>query len=145
MLRIESGGVITRIQESTDRCSKIVIVPKPSGKVRIYLDLMKLNERELYVMLAIDESLEKLAGAKFFSKLDANNVFWQVKLSEESAKLTTFITPLGRFYFNCLPYDLNYTSEYYMKMMAQATDNLEGMVCHVDDILVYMEQPKRAL
>ena len=88
-------------------------------------------------MPAVDESLAKLAGAKVFTKLDANNGFWQVKLSEESAKLTTFITPLGRFYFNRLPYGLNSAPEYFMKTMAQAIDGIEGVVCQVDDILVF--------
>ena len=101
---------------------------------------MKLNEavqRKLYVLPFIKESLAKLVGAKFFSKLDANNVFWQVKLSEEPTKLTTFITPLGRFYFNRLPYGLNSAVEFYMKTMAQALDGLKGATCHVDDILVF--------
>ena len=40
------------------------------------------------------------------SKLDANAGFWQVKLSKESALLTTFITPFGRFCFNRLPFGI---------------------------------------
>ena len=72
-----------------------------------------------------------------FTKLDANNGFWQVKLTEECAKLTTFISLIGRFHFNRLPYGLNSASEYFMKTMAQALDSVVGVVCHMDDILVY--------
>ena len=141
LLNMENDGIITRVTEPTDWCAGIVIVPKPqSDQVRICVDLTKLNDavqRELYVMPSVEESLAKLAGAKFFTKLDANNGFWQVRLSESSAKMTTFITPFGRFYFNRLPYGLNSAPEYFMRTMAQAIDGIEGVVCQVDDILVF--------
>ena len=44
----------------------------------------------------LDDVLPKLAGAKYFSKLDASSGFYQVPLHEDKWKLTTFITPLGR-------------------------------------------------
>lgn len=42
--RMEQMGVITRVEEPTDWCAGIVVVPKPNGKVRICVDLTKLNE-----------------------------------------------------------------------------------------------------
>ncbi len=142
---MEAEGVISKVEGPSEWCSGIMIVPKPKEKVRICVDLTNLNgavQRELYVMPSVEESLAKLAGARVFTKLDANNGFWQVKLEEESAKLTTFITPIGRFKFNRLPYGLNSAPEYFMKHMAQALDSIEGIVCHVDDILVYGKDQK---
>ena len=133
-------GVIEWIEEPADWCAGIVVVPKPDGTVRICVDLTKLNEavrRELFIMPAVEETLAKLKAAKIFTKLDANNGFWQVKLDPASAKLTTFITPFGRFYFKRLPYGLNAAPEYFMKRMYQVLEGLEGVVCQVDDILVY--------
>ena len=46
-------------------------------------------------MPQVDETLALSAGAKVFSKLDANSAFWQVPLTETSRHLTTFITTLG--------------------------------------------------
>ena len=43
------------------------------------------------------EILAQMTDAKFFTKLDASNAFWQVKLDEESSKLLTFNTPFGRY------------------------------------------------
>ncbi|KAK7918628.1 hypothetical protein WMY93_009912 [Mugilogobius chulae] len=77
----------------------MVVVPKKcSPDLRLCVDFTGLNEyvcREKYVLPSVEQSLGMLAGAKVFSKLDANMGFWQIPLSEESAKLTTFITPFG--------------------------------------------------
>lgn len=84
----------------------MVVVPIKDGTVRLCVDLTKLNEavcREKYILPSVEQSLGMLAGAKIFSKLDANSGFWQIPLTPNTAKLTTFITPFGRFFFNCLP------------------------------------------
>ncbi len=72
-------GVIVKIQEPTDWCTGMVVVPKPNGKVRICVDLTNLNQsvqRERHPLPAIDQILAQLAGAKVFSTLDANSGFW---------------------------------------------------------------------
>ena len=56
--------------------------------------------REFHPIPSVDHTLSQLSRAKYLSKLDANWGFWQVGLFPESAKLTTFITPFGRFCFN---------------------------------------------
>ena len=55
--------------------------------------------------------LAQLAGAKVFSKLDANSGFWQIPLSQSSRLLTTFITPMGRYCFNKLPFGISSAPE----------------------------------
>ena len=52
--RMESMGVITRIDEPTEWCAGMVVVPKRGGKVRICVDLTKLNKsvcRERHIPL----------------------------------------------------------------------------------------------
>ena len=88
----------------------MVVVPKPDGKVRICVDLTKLNEnvcRERHILPSVDYTLAQPVEAKVQSKLqcklDANSGFWQIELSKESALLTTFIIPFGQFCLNSLP------------------------------------------
>ena len=45
-------------------------------------------------------------NAKVFSKLDAKNGYWSIRLDEASLKLTTFNTPFGRYRFLRLPFGL---------------------------------------
>ena len=42
--RMEKLGVIRKVEQSTEWCAGMVTVPKPNGKVRICVDLTKLNE-----------------------------------------------------------------------------------------------------
>ena len=127
--RMEKLGVIRKVEEPTEWCSGIVVVPKPNGNVRVCVDLTKLNEsvcRERHILPSVEETLAQLGNAKVFSKLDANSGFWQVKLDNASSLLTTFITPYGRYCFNRLPFGIT-------SVLAGA----EGTVCLMDDILIY--------
>lgn len=59
----------------------MVVVPKTNGWVRICIDLTKLNEdvyRERHPLPGVDQTLAQIAGARVFSKLDANLGFWQI-------------------------------------------------------------------
>jgi hypothetical protein len=120
----------------------MVVAPKPNGQVGICVDLKKLNEsvkRENHPLPSVEESLSKLSGAKIVSKLDANSGFWQINLAPESRLLTTFITPYGRFYFNRLPFGINSASDFFQKRMSEIVCGIEGVLCHMDDILIFAE------
>ena len=97
---MESMGMISKVDTPTPWCAGMVVVPKKLGEVRICVDLKPLNEsvlREVDPIPSVDETLDKLAGATVFTKLDANSGFWQIPLSEDSCLLTTFTTSFGRF------------------------------------------------
>ena len=82
-------------------------------------------------------SLQKLAGAKIFSTLDASCGFWQIPLEENIRKLTTFITPIGRFCFRRLPFGITSAPEIFQRQMSTLLKDHEGVVVVMDDILVY--------
>lgn len=116
------------------------MVPKPNDKIRICVDLTNLNEsvcRERHVLPAVDHVLAQLSGATVFSKLDTISGFWQIRLAEKSRKLTTFITPVGRYCFNRLPFGITSAPEHFQRKMSQILEGLKGVVCMMDDILIY--------
>ena len=113
---MESLGVITKIEQATEWCAGMVVVPKKSGSVRICVDFWALNEsvlREVHPLPTVDETLAHLSGASVFSKLDANSGFWQIPLADSTKHLTTFITPYGRYCFNKLPFGISSAPEYF--------------------------------
>ena len=53
--------------------SNVVLVRKPSGELRFCIDLRRINQRSVadaYYLPRIDETLDALAGAKYFTSLD---------------------------------------------------------------------------
>ena len=112
--QMKDMGVISRVDEPTDWCAGIVVVPKPDGRVRICVGLTKLNQnvhRERHILPSVEQILTQLGGVTVFSKLDGNSGFWQIELSQESACLTTFITPFGRYCFYSLPFGITSAPE----------------------------------
>lgn len=82
---IEPLDIIEPIDEPTEWCLRIVVVPKADKKVRICVDLTRQNEavhREIYYeMLIVEETLGSLPKGSVFSKLDANSRFHQIVLT----------------------------------------------------------------
>ena len=118
----------------------VAVTPKPNGQVSVCDHLTMLNEyvqRKNPPIPSVDVTLGKLAGAKYFTKLDANSGFWQIKLSESSRPLTNFITPWGWYCFNALPYGISSGSEKFQKCMSRILKGLEGVECNIDDVLCH--------
>ena len=92
--------------------------------------------RERHILPSVKQSLAQTGGAKYFTKLDANSGYWQIELDPKSAKLTTFITPFGRFCFNRLPFGITSAPEHFQRRMAEILGDIPGVVCLVDDVLV---------
>ena len=90
----------------------------------------------------VDEILGKLTGVRVFSKLDANSGFRQIPMADDSRELTTFITPFVRFCFNKLPFGISSAPELFQKRMNKLL-GLEGVVCLMDDVLVFGDDQKQ--
>ena len=138
--QMEATGVISKVSQPTDWCAGMVVVQKKSGNVRICVDMKPLNEnvlRETHPMPHVDDTLAQLAGTRIFSKLDANSGFWQIPLTPSCRHFTTFITPFGRYWFNKLPFGISSAPEVFQKQMSTILEGLPGVLCHLDDILVY--------
>ena len=88
-------------------------------------------------MPTVDEVLGQVSGGQVFSKLDANSGFWQVPLGPDSQLLTTFITSFGRYCFQKLPFGITSAPEIFQKRMSEILDGLDGVVCLIDDMLIF--------
>ena len=138
--RMVDMGVITPVTTPADWCAPMVTVVKPNGKVRICVDLKHLNKsvkRSYFLLPTVDDTLSKLAGARYFSSLDAASGFWQIPLDPESAPLTTFLTPFGRFHFNRLPFGITSAPEVFQQRIVSILGDIPNVVVYMDDILVF--------
>uniref|UniRef100_A0A8C6L0J9 Gypsy retrotransposon integrase-like protein 1 n=1 Tax=Nothobranchius furzeri TaxID=105023 RepID=A0A8C6L0J9_NOTFU len=143
--RMLECDVIEEITEPTEWFAPIVPVPKKNGEVRICVVSKRLNmavKRELFVLPTIDDILPRLAESRVFSLLDAASGFWQIPLERGTAKLTTFITPVGRFFFKRLPFGISSVPEIFQREMSVLFRGQEGVEVYMDDILVHGRDDK---
>lgn len=137
--RMESLGVIQKIEAPTKWCAPCIVVPKKNQSIRVCIDFTRLNQavlREYHPLPTTEETLSSLGNAKIFSQLDANSGYWQLRLSEQAQKLTTFITPFGRYFCRRLPFGISSAPEIFQREMQKALEGLEGVTCQMDDILI---------
>ena len=132
--RMEDMDVIEKVDQPTEWCSPVLLIPKKNGKVRICGDVTQLNKavlRENHPVLTTEQTitLAKLAGAKIVSKLDANCRFWLRKLSLNSKLLTTFIIPWGCYCYRRSPFAISSAPEHFQKIMQKILAELEGVEC----------------
>ena len=78
-----------------------------------------------------------MAGAKYFSKLDASSGNRQIKVDDESSKLLAFNTLFTRYKFKRLPFVILSTSEVFQKKISQIIEGINGCANVQDDIIVW--------
>ena len=140
--RMTQLGVIVPVTEPTEWVSSLVVVEKPNGSLRVFLDPRNLNKaikREHYRLPTATDIIHEMSGAKFFTKLDASNAFWQIQVDDESSKLLTFNSPCGRYRFTRLPYGIHSASEICHAKIASIIENIEGCKNSQDDIIIWAD------
>lgn len=85
------------------------MVDKKNGKTRLYVDYRQLNKkivRDRFPLPLIEDQLNLLQNAKYFSTLDLRNGFFHVPIDKNSQKYTAFIVPDGHYEFLKVPFGL---------------------------------------
>ena len=76
--------------------SPIVQVGEPDGTIWFGVDFRKVNDASCfyaYPMLRVDELLDRLGTARFFSMLDLTKGYWLIPLSPGSKEKIAFSSP----------------------------------------------------
>ncbi len=123
-----SLGVIEKVEEPTEWVNSMVCVKKANGDLRVCVDPKDLNaniQREHYQIPTREEIISEMAGAKFFTKLDASQGFWQLKLHKDSTRYCTFNTPFGRYSFLRMPFGISSAPEVFHRAMEHIIEGIE--------------------
>ena len=105
-------------------------------------DFRKINEitdQDAYPLPVIEDILDHLGKAKFFSAFDLSSGFHQIPIEENSKKITAFTTSEGHFEFERMPFGLKNAPATFQRMMDNALKGQNGKICmvYLDDIIVF--------
>lgn len=72
-----------------------------------YRHLNCLTRRDSFPLPRIEESLQALGGARYFTVLDLTSGYYQVAMHPEDIEKTAFTVPFGLFEYTRLPFGLS--------------------------------------
>ena len=132
--------VIEQVDGPTLWVSPIVVVPKPSGDIRICVDMRIPNTAvlpEKHVIPTVDEVILDLNQSSYFSRIDVKMAYHQLEIEEASRPITAFATHMGVFRYKRLLFGLKSASEHYQKTIQQILQGCEGVKNISDDLIIH--------
>ena len=126
----------------TEWVSPIVIVPKKNGKLRICVNLKKVNVetiRDHYPLPIMDHVLERVAGKQAYSFLDDFSGYNQVSIKQEDQHKTAFATEWGIYAYRVMPFGLTNAPATFQILMSHAFKEYLRVFLEVfmDDLCVH--------
>lgn len=104
-----------------------------------YRQLNAKTRRDAYPLPRIEETLDALSGARWFSTLDLASGYNQVEVAEVDKAKTAFCTPFGLFEFNRMPFGLCNAPGTFQRLMERLFGDrrFSSLLLYLDDIIVF--------
>ena len=132
-------------------CNAVVLVCKKDGGLRFCIDFCRLNSRtkkDAYPLPRIQETMESMVGARFFSTMDLKSGFWQVKMAKDPQQYSAFtVGSMGVYEFLRMPYRLCNALATFQRLMQNCLGklNLTYALIYLDDVIVFSRTEEEQL
>ena len=143
------GGAIHPSQSPW--CNAVVLVRKKDGGLRFRIDFCQLNsqtKKDTYPLPRMQETMESMVGARFFSTMDLKSGFWQVKMAKDSQQYTAFtLGSMGVYGFLRMLYRLCNAPATFQRLMQNCLGelNLTYALIYLDDVIVFSQTEEEHL
>ncbi|UYV80790.1 hypothetical protein LAZ67_19001745 [Cordylochernes scorpioides] len=124
--------------------SPVTLVTKRDKTKRFCIDSRKVNElisSDVHPLPRIEDILDRLARAKYFSTADVSSAYWQVPIHPSSRPLLAFATLEGLYQPTRLPFGLKTSPQIYERAMNRILQR-HGLDCvahYFDDFVIFSE------
>ncbi|XP_076028478.1 uncharacterized protein LOC143017575 [Oratosquilla oratoria] len=126
----------------SDWAAPCILVPKGNGEYRMCTDYRKLNaltKADNFPLPRIDDLIDSIGKAKIVTKLDLMSGYYQMPLSEEAKRVSSFITPSGLYQYKVTSFGLRNAPAKFSRLTSNVIAGLEGVCVYIDDMCVYSQ------
>jgi len=137
---LKTQGIIE--DSDSDFASPCVIVKKSNGSYRLCQDFRQINKftnLDPFPFPNIDSIINDFGGCKYFTKIDLQDGFHQVGVTEKTRKFTAFVTPFGHFQYKRLPFGWRNSPPKFQRIMTHILEDClrdSKIKVYIDDILI---------
>ena len=120
----------------------VLFQKKHDGSLHMCVDYRALNKvtiKNKYLIPFATKLFDRLAKARYFTKLDLRSGYWQVRITEGDEAKTTCVTRYGSYEFLVMSFGLTNAPTTFCNLMNDVLfDYLDAfVVVYLDDIVVY--------
>ena len=120
----------------------VVVVPKKDKENRFCVDYRQLNKvtrKDGYPLPRIDDTIDALHGAQFFSTLDLFSGYWQVEIDEKDKHKMAFVCEYGQYEYNRMPFGLTNAPATFQRLMDKVLKPVlyKFVLVYLYDIIVF--------